>query len=323
MEIKLRIIEFSSDIFSNSLQLKDLIVIPLFSNSNFVINIYEAISKNKEYIFHSNRKILKLGLFNGKSLLGIGNLFTNKISQKVVFSEDNQVIKNDYFLTVECITNNIITEDKSNNFNLIKSEKRRHKSFENYKFKNNYQVLHTENNNSSIIKNIFSDKDIKSKRKNNISGHASEKKFKKVNNSFIIQRHTNIKKILFSNNNNNNNLNLSSSSKNQSCNIKVVNKSKISKEMRNININFPKIHMSNFNNLFNRINELYNKSIGKKILNKKNEIEYILEFKNILEKVNDIFNIYSKISNNIIEQNQNIKKFMKYYHKMIKINENS
>ena len=49
MEVKIKIIEFSSDVFSKSNQLKDIIISPLFANTSFSINIFEAISKNDEY----------------------------------------------------------------------------------------------------------------------------------------------------------------------------------------------------------------------------------------------------------------------------------
>ena len=167
MKIKLRIIEFSSDIFSNSVQLKDLFIIPLISKYNFEINIYEEISQNKEYIINLDRQVIKLGLFNCKTLLGVGNLYLNKISQKIIFSEDGQVIKNDYFLTVECIIINVVIEKQINKDKLIKYEKRRNKSMENYININNSQIIKTENNNFFKKKKIHSDIDIKSKNKNN------------------------------------------------------------------------------------------------------------------------------------------------------------
>ena len=167
MKIKLRIIEFSSDIFSNSVQLKDLFIMPLFSKYNFEINIFEAISQNKDYIINLDRQVIKLGLFNCKTLLGVGNLYLNKISQKIIFSEDGQVIKNDYFLTVECIIINVVIEEQINKDKLIKYEKRRNKSMENYININNSQIIKTENNNFFKKKKIHSDIDIKSKNKNN------------------------------------------------------------------------------------------------------------------------------------------------------------
>ena len=171
MEIKLRIIEFSSDIFSSSNQLKDLSIIPLFSSSNFVINIYEAISQNKEYIFFSKRHILKLGLFNGKSLLGTGRLNPNKFSQKIEFTEDNQVIKNNYFLTIECIINNNFNKNNNDNNNYKIYEKKRNNSVDNYQNKKDLYLSKSEKKKYSKNKINFIDKNIKSKRNyNNLKG---------------------------------------------------------------------------------------------------------------------------------------------------------
>ncbi len=90
MEIGIKIIEFSSDVFSKSTQLKDIIISPLFSNTNFSINIFEAISKNEEYKIKTHSQIIKIGLFNGKSLLGIGEININKKSQKIKISSEDK-----------------------------------------------------------------------------------------------------------------------------------------------------------------------------------------------------------------------------------------
>ena len=316
MKIKLRIIEFSSDIFSNSVQLKDLFIMPLFSKYNFEINIFEAISQNKDYIINLDRQVIKLGLFNCKTLLGVGNLYLNKISQKIIFSEDGQVIKNDYFLTVECIINNVVMEQIKKD-KLIKYEKRRNKSMENYININNSQILKTENKNFFKKKKIHSDIDIKSKRKNNISGNNSHKEIKKYNNNFIVKGNNNINKILFSNKNIIKNSNLSLSTKNQSSNRKKLKISNFSKEKKNLI--FPSIDLLNLKNIYSHINEMNNKLFDDNIFSQKNENEFLVELKNFFNKIDDIFLFYTKISKNIIEGNQRLKNFIKFYHNMMKM----
>ena len=99
MEIKVKIIEFSSDVFSKSTQLKDIMISPLFSNTDFSINIFEAISKNKEYRISAPSPIIKIGLYNGKSLLGVGEININKREQKIkISSEDKNKIQEKNFL---------------------------------------------------------------------------------------------------------------------------------------------------------------------------------------------------------------------------------
>ena len=316
MKIELRIIEFSSDIFSNSVQLKDLFIMPLFSKYNFEINIFEAISQNKDYIINLDRQVIKLGLFNCKTLLGVGNLYLNKISQKIIFSEDGQVIKNDYFLTVECIIINVVMEQIKKD-KLIKYEKRRNKSMENYININNSQIIKTENNNFFKKKKIHSDIDIKSKNKNNISGNNSYKEIKKYNNNFIVKGNNNINKILFSNKNIIKNSNLSLSTKNQSSNRKKLNISNFSKEKKNLI--FPSIDLLNLKNIYSHINEMNNKLLDDNIFSQKNENECLLELKNFFNKIDDIFLFYTKISKNIIEGNKRLRNFIKFYHKMIKM----
>ena len=145
MEIGIKIIEFSSDVFSKSTQLKDIIISPLFSNTNFSINIFEAISKNEEYKIKTHSQIIKIGLFNGKSLLGIGEININKKSQKIkISSEDknknkdnnlflnngiNNAQDNDYFITIECNNSNTPSEkNKTINTREINQYKKKKKN---------------------------------------------------------------------------------------------------------------------------------------------------------------------------------------------------
>ena len=145
MKVKIKIIEFSSDIFSKSSQLKDILISPLFSNINFTINIFDAISKNEEYEIKTNKQSIKIGLYQGKSLLGIGEIDTNKKSQKIkIVSEQNKnqntlffnnntnfnkAQDNDYYIILECINANKDNE-KIKNINLKenKHKKKKHAS---------------------------------------------------------------------------------------------------------------------------------------------------------------------------------------------------
>jgi len=141
MEVKLKIIEFSSDVFSKSNQLKDIIISPLFANTSFSINIFEAISKNDEYKIKANSPTIKIGLYNGKSLLGIGEINTNKKSQKIKISTDDKhknedymffnggmhtkLQDNDYYLTLECTVVNPKVEPVKNTKELNQKNKRK------------------------------------------------------------------------------------------------------------------------------------------------------------------------------------------------------
>ena len=165
MKVKIKILEFSSDIFSRSSQLKDIYLSPLFSNTDFTINIFEAISKNEEYEIKTNFNIIKIGLYQGKSLLGIGGIDINKISQKIKIASSkknnqlnffpnnqniNQIPNNDYYIILECKYN---SKDK---------EKLKNKTMKDNKYKKNKnssvdnKVSHKYNNNQKENKNKFS-----------------------------------------------------------------------------------------------------------------------------------------------------------------------
>jgi hypothetical protein len=139
--VKIKIIEFSSDVFSKSNQLKDIIISPLFANTTFSINIFEAISKNDEYKIKANSPIIKIGLYNGKSLLGIGEINTSKKTQKIKISTDDKnknedymffnggmhtkLQDNDYYLTLECTVVNPKIEPIKNTKELNQKNKRK------------------------------------------------------------------------------------------------------------------------------------------------------------------------------------------------------
>jgi hypothetical protein len=159
MEITIKVIEFSSDVFSKSTQLKDIIISPLFSNTSFSINIFDAISKNEEYTIKANTQIIKIGLFNGKSLLGIGEININKKMQKIkISSEDknknkkkeniyNKVQDNDYYLTIEC-NNSIPSNNKTQTINtreINHHKKKKNASMDYSKNTNNGNYLYNKN----------------------------------------------------------------------------------------------------------------------------------------------------------------------------------
>ena len=166
MDVKIKIIEFSSDVFSKSNQLKDIIISPLFSNTDFRINIFEAISKNLIYKIKAHTPIIKIGLYNGKSLLGIGEFNINKKSQKIKISSENQnknedymffnggiqnkIQDNDYYLTLECtISSNNDKNDKNKNSKDInqKNKKKKNTSVEPHKKKlyTGYNIYYKDN----------------------------------------------------------------------------------------------------------------------------------------------------------------------------------
>ena len=149
MEISLKIIEFSSDVFSKSNQLKDIFISPLFSNTNFTINIFEAISQNEKYKIRTHSPIIKIGLYNGKSLLGVGEMNINKQTQKIKISSkekntknnnfflngsSNKLQDNDYYLTIECIINNLNSNQTDSNH----KKKKRTSSMETNRRTNNF-----------------------------------------------------------------------------------------------------------------------------------------------------------------------------------------
>ena len=162
MEVKIKIIEFSSDVFSKSTQLKNIVISPLFSNTDFSINIFDAISKNDIYKIKVNTPIIKIGLFNGKSLLGIGEININKNTQKIkICSEDknnngvafNKIQDNDYYLTLECKYENINNNKNIKDINKKNKKKKNisvepnKKSYQGnrvyYKEKMNYNKINT------------------------------------------------------------------------------------------------------------------------------------------------------------------------------------
>ena len=141
MKVKLKVLEFSSDIFSKSSQLKDIYLSPLFSNIIFNINIFDAISKTSEYEIKVNTPIIKIGLYQGKSFLGIGEIDINKKSQNIkIVSEqntkqlnNNKIQDNDYYILIECIKSNPVNDKIKKNINGKENKKRKKNTFLNTK----------------------------------------------------------------------------------------------------------------------------------------------------------------------------------------------
>ena len=200
MKVKLKIIEFSSDIFSKSSQLKDIQISPLFSNINFSINIFDAISKNDEYEIKTNTPIIKIGLYQGKSLLGIGEIDINKKSQKIKIASENKNQNslfisnssfnkpqdNDYYIILECVSVNIIKDNIKEN----KHKKKKNSSVDNKinnknkgnknklnnslkEYLNKYNLDNNKNldNNNDSNNIITSNSSILNRERNNISNN--------------------------------------------------------------------------------------------------------------------------------------------------------
>ena len=359
MKVKLKVIEFSSDIFSKSSQLKDIHLSPLFSNTTFNINIFDAISKNTEYEIKANSPIVKIGLYQGKSLLGIGEIDINKKSQNIkIVSEqssnqanNNKIQDNDYYIIIECVNCSPIN-DKVKNINGKDNKKRKKNSsvdskaiykLNNYKnakynkYKLNNSLKEYINNysgdllNKSNKKNYESRDDllIKKKKSNHLDDNNNDDSmFGIKSNSTIMNDEKNkmIQNLLMSENvkskHNDNTFNeiifnesfqkdkfsdgVLILTDNKSKNENKINKSEnFIQKMENIDIKDFNSLVNDFNLIYNNVNN--NNSIG--LSNLKDN--FILEYQYFLEKTADIFNLYTKLSYKINEQNTGIKKYIK------------
>ena len=359
MKVKLKVIEFSSDIFSKSSQLKDIHLSPLFSNTTFNINIFDAISKNTEYEIKANSPIVKIGLYQGKSLLGIGEIDINKKSQNIkIVSEqssnqanNNKIQDNDYYIIMECVNCSPVN-DKIKNINGKDNKKRKKNSsvdskaiykLNNYKnakynkYKLNNSLKEYINNysgdllNKSNKKNYESRDDllIKKKKSNHLDDNNNDDSmFGIKSNSTIMNDEKNkmIQNLLMSENvkskhNDNifNEIIFNESfqkdkfsdgvlilTDNKSKNENIINKSEnFIQKMENIDIKDFNSLVNDFNLIYNNVNN--NNSIG--LSNLKDN--FILEYQYFLEKTADIFNLYTKLSYKINEQNTSIKKYIK------------
>ena len=365
MEINIKIIEFSSDVFSKSTQLKDIFISPLFSNTNFTINIFEAISKNEKYKIRTHSQIIKIGLYNGKSLLGVGEMNINRQTQKIKISSKEKNTKdsnsflngnftnlqdNDYYLTIECIISNLNSNQKDSN----QKKKKRTSSMETNRRTNNLgnskdkEKEKEKGKKKKLKKNYDSRENLNKKKKSNNSiillGNNdidNDNDYNMKTNSTVIRSENNniIKDILFSNNNNKNDIsnpinlnndddretnsnifNLSFQKELFSDGVLILSSNK-DDNFDNKNKDFSKnIDISDFENLINEFYEIYNNVSNNNISLSDNFKEnFLLEYQYFLEKTCDIFNLYSKLSNEIRNQNDNIKKNIKNYSNRIKI----
>ena len=359
MKVKLKVIEFSSDIFSKSSQLKDIHLSPLFSNTTFNINIFDAISKNTEYEIKANSPIVKIGLYQGKSLLGIGEIDINKKSQNIKIASEqssnqennNKIQDNDYYIIMECVNCSPVN-DKIKNINGKDNKKRKKNSsvdskaiykLNNYKnakynkYKLNNSLKEYINNysgdllNKSNKKNYESRDDllIKKKKSNHLDDNNNDDSmFGIKSNSTIMNDEKNkmIQNLLMSENvkskHNDNTFNeiifnesfqkdkfsdgVLILTDNKSKNENKINKSEnFIQKMENIDIKDFNSLVNDFNLIYNNVNN--NNSIG--LSNLKDN--FILEYQYFLEKTADIFNLYTKLSYKINEQNTSIKKYIK------------
>ena len=170
MKVKIKIIEFSSDIFSKSSQLKDIQISPLFSNISFSINIFDAISKNEEYEIKANTPNIKIGLYQGKSLLGIGEIDINKKSQKIKIASQQNKNQNSLFL-------NNSNYNKDNDYYIILECINSNKDYEKLKPSNLKDNKHKKRKNASVDSRIYS-----SSNKNHNHNNNKNKQNKKMNN---------------------------------------------------------------------------------------------------------------------------------------------
>ena len=359
MEINIKIIEFSSDVFSKSNQLKDIIISPLFSKTNFSINIFEAISKNEEYKIKAHTPIIKIGLFNGKSLLGVGKLNTHKNSQKIKITSDDKnkgnkflngaydkLQNNIYYLTLECSSTNI---NNGKNTNLEINNKRRKKnSSVDIHDKKNYFGLNPYNKDKRLNKDF----DLGEKKNNSViinRDNKEENSFYLKSNSTVIknENHSITNNGSYSNdiNENNpinkiNNFNDEKESNNNIFNLSFQkelfsdgvlnltnnnnkNNNNTNTKIDNENIDIEgsnQIEINDFNNLINEFNLVYN-NVRKNNTFSGNNIKdnFLLEYQYFLEKGSDIFKLYSKFSYDIRKQNENIKEYINNYINKIKI----
>ena len=332
MEVKIKIIEFSSDVFSKSNQLKDIMISPLFSNTSFSINIFEAISKNEEYKIKTNTDKIKIGLYNGKSLLGIGDININKKSQKIkITSEDknkkennflngafNKVQDNDFYLTLECINNNSIS-DKNKSISTKDSHKRKKKT----------ASVDMPKNKNNISYNLNKDKGKHDKLNLSLKNYKNDDNIKKTNKFYESRDNINNKKksntITY---NNNNNYDDENNIKSNSTVIKTDNNKKIKSKLFQDG-NSSEQNINNINNSRNtnndndekdsNVNNIFNLSFQKElfsdgvlILSNSNEGDILSNFKNIDindfdNLINDFYLIYNNVSNNNIFSSMNIK----------------
>ena len=286
MEIKIKIIEFSSDIFSKPAQLKDIEISPLFSNTEFKINIYDAISKNEIYDIKANSPTIKIGLYKGKSLLGTGEFSINKKIQKIKLTSEGKnksifyenindtipnnpkSIENDYFLTLECNINNS-SNTKHNAKVVDTSIKKKRKK------------------NGSV--------DTLKTTKNNDNDHSESVKNKKINDTPTSSKVKQIyEKENFSQKKYSNNLNLNNFNANN----------KLAKLITNTNHN--RDYPNNKLSLQNAAKTTYGNNLNNNILEKRDSVDAIENE----SYYNNIHSSSNSSNSNVIFQQKRLPKYM-------------
>ena len=350
MKVKLKIIEFSSDIFSKSSQLKDIQISPLFSNINFSINIFDAISKNDEYEIKTNTPIIKIGLYQGKSLLGIGEIDINKKSQKIKIASENKNQNslfmsnssfnkpqdNDYYIILECVSINIIKDNIKEN----KHKKKKNSSVDN-KINNKNKGNKNKLNNS--LKEYFNKYNLDNNK--NLDNNNDSNNIITSNSSILNRERNNISNNIFYENKNNdkgkpnkNNenesnefyFNVSFQKENFSDGVLILNNSnKVNNDNDytynnndDITDNFLKlenIEINNFISLTHDFNLIYNNVNNNNSLSADNiKDNFILEYQYFSEKTSDIFNLYFNLSTTLNKQNIHINKYIHNLNNKIK-----
>ena len=350
MKVKLKIIEFSSDIFSKSSQLKDIQISPLFSNINFSINIFDAISKNDEYEIKTNTPIIKIGLYQGKSLLGIGEIDINKKSQRIkiasekknqnnLFMSNSSVNKpqdNDYYIILECVSVNTFKD----NIKDSKQKKKKNASVDNKIYNKNKGNKNKLNNS---LKEYFNKYNLENKK--NIDNNRDSNNNLINNNSTLNQEKNRIENnILYDSKSNNKNktneinekesnefyFNESFQKENFSDGVLILNTNYKSNNNNDISYTnsdemleyFPKmenIEINNFNSLIHDFNLIYSNVNNNNLLSLDNIKEnFTLEYQYFSEKTSDIFNLYFKLSSNLNKQNIQIRKYIHNLNNKIK-----
>ena len=112
MEMKLKIIEFTSGVFSKPSQLTNIQIISLTTGTDILINIFKAITESETYKFKPSANIIKIGLYKNKVLLGKGEIDTTIHEiQKIKIIKEGSLKSDNSKITKESKDTSINTED--------------------------------------------------------------------------------------------------------------------------------------------------------------------------------------------------------------------
>ena len=112
MEMNIKIIEFTSGIFSKPSQLKNIQIISLTTGTDILINIFKAITESETYKFKPTANIIKIGLYKNKVLLGKGEIDTTIHDiQKIKIIKEGSLKSDNSKITKESKDTSINTED--------------------------------------------------------------------------------------------------------------------------------------------------------------------------------------------------------------------